>query len=169
MEEYSWQWYAAGHGLLTGEDEVDTLTDTRVSGLGLPIELAVSRDWVNNEILCLIRGLNYKEIINVPEGYKPYLVIQRRQKNSLNPQYLTYESRIETFKNWPKYMTPRPNDLAKAGFYHSGPSDRVTCFYCSIILLNWKPTDDPWHEHHRHSPNCPLVQMLYNSALKEYQ
>ncbi|XP_039978751.1 baculoviral IAP repeat-containing protein 6-like, partial [Xiphias gladius] len=32
------------------------------------------------------------------------------------------------------------------------------CFTCSVCLVCWEPTDEPWSEHERHSPNCPFVK-----------
>ncbi|XP_041353670.1 baculoviral IAP repeat-containing protein 6-like isoform X2 [Gigantopelta aegis] len=72
-------------------------------------------------------------------------------------------SRLETFRKWPhqnyKWATPEP--MAQAGFYHhpnSSGDDRAMCFTCSVCLVCWEPTDEPWSEHERHSPACPFVK-----------
>lgn len=31
------------------------------------------------------------------------------------------------------------------------------CFTCTVCLVCWERTDEPWSEHERHSPNCPFV------------
>ncbi|KAI8505639.1 Baculoviral IAP repeat-containing protein 6 [Branchiostoma belcheri] len=72
-------------------------------------------------------------------------------------------ARRETFKNWPhmNYRWALPDAMAQAGFYHqptSSRDDRAMCFTCSVCLVCWEPTDEPWSEHERHSPNCPFVK-----------
>ena len=36
------------------------------------------------------------------------------------PDYSSYESRLESFEDWPKAMSQRPPQLAAAGFYYKG-------------------------------------------------
>lgn len=50
--------------------------------------------------------------------------------------------------------------MAQAGFYHqpnASGDDRAMCFTCTVCLVCWERTDEPWSEHERHSPNCPFV------------
>lgn len=50
--------------------------------------------------------------------------------------------------------------MAQAGFYHqpnTSGDDRAMCFTCTVCLVCWERTDEPWSEHERHSPNCPFV------------
>uniref|UniRef100_A0A8K9XEP8 Dual E2 ubiquitin-conjugating enzyme/E3 ubiquitin-protein ligase BIRC6 n=1 Tax=Oncorhynchus mykiss TaxID=8022 RepID=A0A8K9XEP8_ONCMY len=72
-------------------------------------------------------------------------------------------NRRETFMSWPHagYRWAQPDPMAQAGFYHQPAStgdDRAMCFTCSVCLVCWEPTDEPWSEHERHSPNCPFVK-----------
>ncbi|XP_061601104.1 baculoviral IAP repeat-containing protein 6 isoform X2 [Cololabis saira] len=72
-------------------------------------------------------------------------------------------NRRETFTSWPHagYRWAQPDPMAQAGFYHQPAStgdDRAMCFTCSVCLVCWEPTDEPWSEHERHSPNCPFVK-----------
>ncbi|XP_060609978.2 baculoviral IAP repeat-containing protein 6 isoform X2 [Anolis sagrei] len=72
-------------------------------------------------------------------------------------------NRRETFTSWPHvgYKWAQPDPMAQAGFYHqpaSSGDDRAMCFICSVCLVCWEPTDEPWSEHERHSPNCPFVK-----------
>ncbi|XP_072565882.1 dual E2 ubiquitin-conjugating enzyme/E3 ubiquitin-protein ligase BIRC6 isoform X5 [Paramormyrops kingsleyae] len=75
-------------------------------------------------------------------------------------------NRRETFTSWPHagYRWAQPDPMAQAGFYHqvgspaSTGDDRAMCFTCSVCLVCWEPTDEPWSEHERHSPNCPFVK-----------
>lgn len=57
-----------------------------------------------------------------------------------------------------------PDQMAQAGFYHqpnSSGDDRAMCFTCTVCLVCWERTDEPWSEHERHSPNCPFVMGEY--------
>ncbi|XP_077994932.1 dual E2 ubiquitin-conjugating enzyme/E3 ubiquitin-protein ligase BIRC6-like isoform X2 [Glandiceps talaboti] len=72
-------------------------------------------------------------------------------------------ARRETFGPWPhmNYKYALPDAMAQAGFYHqptSAGDDRAMCFTCSVCLVCWEPTDEPWSEHERHSANCPFVR-----------
>jgi baculoviral IAP repeat-containing protein 6 len=54
--------------------------------------------------------------------------------------------------------------MAQAGFYHqpnASGDDRAMCFTCTVCLVCWERTDEPWSEHERHSPNCPFVMGEY--------
>ncbi|CAL4125472.1 unnamed protein product, partial [Meganyctiphanes norvegica] len=75
-------------------------------------------------------------------------------------------SRLATFNKWPhmNYKWALPEQMAQAGFFHqpiATDDDRAMCFICSVCLVYWEPTDEPWSEHERHSPNCPFVKGEY--------
>ena len=126
-----------------------------------------SATWLQNELVCLNLGLNYEEHLIVSANCRTYLILQRRDNPAHHPEFTSYSSRIETFKDWPKYMKPRPTELAKSGFFYRGPADRVTCYCCNVTLLNWKPTVDPHSEHSRHSPTCPLLKIHTQDISKD--
>ncbi|XP_063908314.1 baculoviral IAP repeat-containing protein 6 isoform X4 [Zophobas morio] len=74
--------------------------------------------------------------------------------------------RRETFSHWPHmdYKWALPDQMAQAGFYHqpnASGDDRAMCFTCTVCLVCWERTDEPWSEHERHSPNCPFVMGEY--------
>uniref|UniRef100_W8AIN7 Dual E2 ubiquitin-conjugating enzyme/E3 ubiquitin-protein ligase BIRC6 n=1 Tax=Ceratitis capitata TaxID=7213 RepID=W8AIN7_CERCA len=74
--------------------------------------------------------------------------------------------RRQTFEKWPHmdYKWALPDQMAQAGFYHqpsSSGEDRAMCFTCSVCLVCWEKTDEPWSEHERHSPMCPFVKGEY--------
>ncbi|KAK3590330.1 hypothetical protein CHS0354_011850 [Potamilus streckersoni] len=75
-----------------------------------------------------------------------------------SPQYDTYKERLTTFKNWPDYLTQRPQELTQAGFYFLGTADVVRCFACDGGLKNWEPEDDPWIEHARWFSSCVYLR-----------
>ncbi|KAK7067356.1 hypothetical protein SK128_014936 [Halocaridina rubra] len=75
-------------------------------------------------------------------------------------------ARLATFSKWPhmNYKWALPEQMAQAGFFHqpiATDDDRAMCFICSVCLVYWEPTDEPWSEHERHSPNCPFVKGEY--------
>ena len=74
--------------------------------------------------------------------------------------YKLYKERLQTFSTWPKYLYPRPQQLASAGFFHTALGDVVKCFHCGITLKNWSPQDEVWKEHSRWSPSCGYIKMV---------
>lgn len=73
--------------------------------------------------------------------------------NKLNEE----EKRLETFnEDWPHAFI-LPHILAKVGFYYTGPSDQVKCYFCNINVNSWEMGDNEINEHSRWSPNCPLL------------
>jgi hypothetical protein len=86
-----------------------------------------------------------------------------------NPQYSNYTDRMETFKTWPKAMPIKAKDLCSAGFYYTGLSDKVKCFYCGLGLNEWNAIDIPLAEHEKHAPNCGFVQLMLNGKEEEKQ
>ena len=53
--------------------------------------------------------------------------------NEWKPKYLEYHKeseRLKSFATWLKQMNPKPEELAKAGFFYEGVSDSCCCFHC---------------------------------------
>lgn len=73
------------------------------------------------------------------------------------PSMVDYEDRLGTYVGWPQDKQQRPEDLAVAGLFYTGPGDAVQCFQCGGRLARWEPLDEPWTEHARWSPTCPNV------------
>lgn len=71
--------------------------------------------------------------------------------------FLTTETRLESFNKWPERVTQQPIDLAEAGFFYCGLSDHVRCFHCGNGLRNWEADDSPWKEHARWYPDCNYI------------
>ncbi|XP_069136356.1 baculoviral IAP repeat-containing protein 7-B-like isoform X2 [Argopecten irradians] len=72
-----------------------------------------------------------------------------------NPQFTEICKREETFVHWEK---SDPELLVNAGFYFTGEKDIVRCFHCDIGIADWEPTDDPWVDHARYSPDCDFLK-----------
>lgn len=79
-------------------------------------------------------------------------------------RYVTFESRLATFKNWP--YTPdqkmEPKEYADAGYTYTGDADRVKCFCCglvnyggdsSLVLL-------PWHTKYKYD-TCIYLELMF--------
>ena len=123
--------------------------------------------------ICLMGQVH--DVINrplstVPEAFRkqsPFTFLKSTHQSPLpklwvpfSVEYFTYEKRLSSFLIWPKQMIQKKEDMAQAGFYYLGQSDIVYCFHCGISLHNWKPTDDPFVEHNKHSPKCPYLLMI---------
>lgn len=67
----------------------------------------------------------------------------------------TFEERLQSFQG--VQHTIDPERLAQAGFYSTGTTDRVMCFYCGGGLKGWQPEEDPWEEHAKHYPGCQFL------------
>ena len=82
------------------------------------------------------------------------LLLIKERDDMLTSPLSNYAARISTYKNWPPSIPVTAETLARAGFFYEGMGDRVTCYSCGKSLKSWQPTDNPWHEHKKHSPKC---------------
>ncbi|KAK3585132.1 hypothetical protein CHS0354_034262 [Potamilus streckersoni] len=71
-----------------------------------------------------------------------------------SPEYQSLEVRLSTFAKFPNYNEISIQDLAKAGFYYTGLSDVVRCYWCDLGLKNWDYGDDPTKEHAKYKQDC---------------
>lgn len=117
--------------------------------------------------------LSCEEIPNCP--YRGKVLLEKRRFTDVNkideeydpdgpfyPNYLTFNSRLESFKKWP-LQTPTPFDLASAGFWYTGTGRCycVRCFMCKLGLNNWESETNLIKEQHRYlRPNCPFVRKM---------
>ena len=72
-----------------------------------------------------------------------------------NSAYAEQQQREDSFTNWPGQQSVK--EMSSAGFYFLGHLDRVKCHICSVVLGEWKQTDEPWFEHAKHSRYCSFV------------
>jgi hypothetical protein len=68
-------------------------------------------------------------------------------------------TRLLSFAKWSK-TSPRPEELARAGFFYFNTTDRVQCAFCLGIVGHWEAGDLPMVEHRRHFPRCPFLRGL---------
>ena len=99
-------------------------------------------------------SIHYKNP-TTPKMNKPITASTNRTRQL---RYSTRESRMETFRDWPRAMPQTPISLADAGFIYMGVGDHVQCFYCNGGLKNWHKDDDPLVEHFKHFETCGFVQ-----------
>ena len=90
------------------------------------------------------------------------------------PHFKLCNERLKTFLMWPKFLRPRPAELAEAGFFYRGQSDIVQCFNCGIRLKDWEGKDNAYDEHRRWSPFCDYIHITrvipWNSvSLEKYK
>jgi baculoviral IAP repeat-containing protein 7/8 len=74
------------------------------------------------------------------------------------------EERRSSFAGWlkPEISVEK---LVKAGFVYLGVSDKVRCEFCTLVLDDWSPIDDPLLEHYRLSPWCPFLEKFPDDEL----
>ncbi|CAL4065035.1 unnamed protein product, partial [Meganyctiphanes norvegica] len=119
-------------------------------------------------IVPLNKGLDEVGSRHMPGSYPECMGPQMNEINLEDmglPQYsgpkrkdfLTKDSRLESFNKWPERVTQKPVDLAESGFFYCGLSDHVRCFHCGNGLRNWEAEDCPWKEHARWYPDCNYI------------
>ncbi|CAL8089652.1 unnamed protein product [Calicophoron daubneyi] len=78
------------------------------------------------------------------------------QIHSRTPRYASHRARLESFADQAPRTTsdhsqrrpvspprPSPNELATAGFFHTGSGDETVCPACGLGLRDWQSTDQP--------------------------
>lgn len=55
--------------------------------------------------------------------------------------------RLDSFRGSSMVQQVPAKRLAQAGFYFTGPADRVRCFSCQKTVENWHPGDTPVQRH----------------------
>ncbi|XP_026319133.1 baculoviral IAP repeat-containing protein 3 isoform X1 [Hyposmocoma kahamanoa] len=78
----------------------------------------------------------------------------------VHPKYASQAARLRTFKDWPRCMRQKPEDLADAGFFYTGQGDKTKCFYCDGGLKDWEEDDIPWEQHARWFKRCAFVLLV---------
>lgn len=78
----------------------------------------------------------------------------------VHPKYASQAARLRTFKDWPRSMRQKPEDLADAGFFYTGHGDKTKCFYCDGGLKDWEEDDIPWEQHARWFNRCAYVLLV---------
>ncbi|XP_077294456.1 baculoviral IAP repeat-containing protein 7-like [Arctopsyche grandis] len=75
-----------------------------------------------------------------------------------NFNYMTFRSRILTFRDWPCSLPLCKTKVAKAGFYYAGKGAEMTCYFCNGSIKH--PVEDPWLEHAKLDTKCQFMELL---------
>ncbi|KAK3518487.1 hypothetical protein QTP70_001479 [Hemibagrus guttatus] len=97
-----------------------------------------SSDSVDGQLLSQLQRLAASEQVTMGQAAYP----------EMEPE----DMRLTTFNTWPTSSSIQPDTLVRAGFFYTGHSDNVKCFFCDGSLRNWEPGDDPWQEHAKWFP-----------------
>ena len=99
-------------------------------------------------------------VTNLLSNIKADILEETTAKLSANSEYAEVFKRVKSFANWSHQYQSSTDDLARAGFFYTGISDTVTCFYCNGSLNNWRSNDNPMMKHAQHFPNCAYIRQL---------
>lgn len=117
-------------------------------------------DACHDIVICVYCGMKFhnpSDIYNVHRRIGTKCIKIRPNSVPENWNLNSYNGRLETFKNWPKGLNPKKEDLADAGFYYTNIGDQTICWYCKGGVKDWEPNDNPWEQHIRWFPNCGYV------------
>ena len=67
---------------------------------------------------------------------------------------------FRTFDTWPVQINPRPEELTEAGFFYTGISDTVQCFFCRRGIHSWEFVENAFVSHKKWSPSCGYLHMI---------
>lgn len=99
----------------------------------------------------------------VSEEYVRQVAISPTRRGGTVPfqiiESMKWESRrLASFQKCPLHPYPGFHmRLAKAGWFYSDTSNRITCYCCCITKSSWTADDDPDDVHRRLSPRCEFV------------
>ncbi|XP_040903416.1 E3 ubiquitin-protein ligase XIAP isoform X2 [Toxotes jaculatrix] len=74
------------------------------------------------------------------------------------------ECRLESFRDSSLVQQVPAHRLAQAGFYFTGPADRVRCFSCKETVENWRRGDKPIERHKEVSPRCLFLRCTHRPS-----
>ncbi|XP_046986426.1 baculoviral IAP repeat-containing protein 7-like [Schistocerca americana] len=84
------------------------------------------------------------------------------------PEFVTIDSRLKTYENWPISMKQKPETLSEAGFFYTGKGDQTVCFHCGKGLRYWEEHDDPWIQHAVWFPRCGYLVMAKGKSFVDH-
>uniref|UniRef100_A0A0B6YY81 Uncharacterized protein n=1 Tax=Arion vulgaris TaxID=1028688 RepID=A0A0B6YY81_9EUPU len=83
----------------------------------------------------------------------------RVDNNRIDEALFQERNRLETFEGkWNDSYYVHPVDLARNGFFYTGPGDKVMCIFCLNSVWDWEPGDSVEGEHLRIYPSCPFAR-----------
>ena len=93
------------------------------------------------------------------------------QDAQISERYKHYDARLASFTSprWPSDVPVPADELARAGWYFTGVTDRVKCPWCHGCVYNWVDGDTALGEHKRHYPQCVFVKQHIAAAFQKPQ
>lgn len=86
----------------------------------------------------------------------------------IHSHYTLPLKRLRSFDSWPPGLSQKPQEMADAGFFYTGQSDKVRCYYCDGGVKDWNPEDKPWEEHARFFQYCQYVLCIKGEEYIKY-
>nr|XP_048288265.1 baculoviral IAP repeat-containing protein 1b-like [Myodes glareolus]XP_048288266.1 baculoviral IAP repeat-containing protein 1b-like [Myodes glareolus] len=83
--------------------------------------------------------------------------LRMKMKKGFNPQMRSEAKRLKTFVTYDTVRSWTPQEMAAAGFYHTGVKLGVQCFCCSLILFCTRLKNLPIENHKRWRPECAFL------------
>nr|XP_048298824.1 baculoviral IAP repeat-containing protein 1 isoform X3 [Myodes glareolus] len=83
--------------------------------------------------------------------------LRMKMKKGFNPQMRSEAKRLKTFVTYDTVRSWTPQEMAAAGFYHTGVKHGVQCFCCSLILFGTSLRKTPIEKHKRLRPECAFL------------
>ncbi|KAK7808644.1 hypothetical protein U0070_010043, partial [Myodes glareolus] len=83
--------------------------------------------------------------------------LRMKMKKGFNPQMRSEAKRLKTFVTYDTFRSWTPQEMAAAGFYHTGVKHGVQCFCCSLILFGTSLRKTPIENHKRLRPECAFL------------
>ncbi|KAK7802531.1 hypothetical protein U0070_027062 [Myodes glareolus] len=84
-------------------------------------------------------------------------MLRMKMKKGFNPQMRSEAKRLKTFVTYDTVRSWTPQEMAAAGFYHTGVKHGVQCFCCSLILFGTSLRKTPIEKHKRLRPECAFL------------
>ncbi|NP_032696.2 baculoviral IAP repeat-containing protein 1a [Mus musculus] len=81
-----------------------------------------------------------------------------KMKKGFNSQMRSEAKRLKTFETYDTFRSWTPQEMAAAGFYHTGVKLGVQCFCCSLILFGNSLRKLPIERHKKLRPECEFLQ-----------
>ncbi|XP_076408074.1 baculoviral IAP repeat-containing protein 1b-like [Peromyscus maniculatus bairdii] len=80
-----------------------------------------------------------------------------KMKKGFNSHMRSEAKRLKTFVTYNTFRSWTPQEMAAAGFYHTGVKLGVQCFCCSLILFCTRLRKTPIESHRKFRPGCEFL------------
>ena len=83
--------------------------------------------------------------------------------SAIHPQFLKYQHRLNSFREWRYMGQASPEYLAESGFFCINEADTVKCFCCGLTLQGWKRDFNPDEQHKHYRKRCLYLCLKENT------